>query len=441
MSITWVSSNESVVWQSRTPTRMVSGEADLVFSGERFQRVKGWGGCFNERGWESLQRLDDARRNKVLDQLFSDEGCGFSFCRMPIGANDYSMDWYSHDEVEYDFAMDQFSIARDRRYLIPYIRAAMERKPELALFASPWSPPIWMKTFKAYNHGRLRSDPAVLEAYALYFQRFVEAYAAEGIRIEQVHIQNEPYSNQKFPSCLMPAGQMRDFIRDYIGPRFEREGVNCEIWAGTLEKGLLHGWAMDETQSYAQLSHLMLKDPEARQYIRGMGFQWDGKGLIQRTHQAWPELPLMQTENECGDGGNTWAYAFYVFDLMWHYFNNGVSAYIYWNMVLDEGGESTWGWKQNSMICVGENQQVTYNPEFHVMKHLAHFVKPGARFLGLQGPWSALALAFVNPDESMVVMVANPYGHGEVVQMELGGQLHRFDLLPRSLNTFHIKIT
>ena len=71
MSITWVSSNESVVWQSRTPTRMVSGEADLVFSGERFQRVKGWGGCFNERGWESLQRLDDARRRlqKTLDHI------------------------------------------------------------------------------------------------------------------------------------------------------------------------------------------------------------------------------------------------------------------------------------------------------------------------------------------------------------------------------------
>jgi len=417
----------------------VSGDADLCLSGGHHQQLKGLGGCFNERGWEALERLDTATRNQVLDQLFSDEeGCGFSFCRVPIGANDYSIDWYSHSETDDDFKMEHYSIQRDHHYLIPYIQAAMQRQPGLSLFASPWSPPIWMKTFKAYNHGRLRSEPAVLEAYALYFQKFVEAYASEGIRVEQIHIQNEPYSNQKFPSCLMPAEQMRDFIRDYIGPRFEHEGLACEIWAGTLEKGMLHGWAMDESQSYAQLSHLLLKDPVARKYIRGMGFQWDGKGLIQRTHQAWPDLPLIQSENECGDGTNTWAYALYVFDLMWHYFNNGACAYTYWNMVLVDGGESTWGWKQNSMICVSDKNQVIYNPEFYVMKHLAHFVKPGARRLGLEGSWSAFALAFVNSDESTIVMVANPYNQVEIMQVELEAQLHRFELPPRSLNTIRV---
>lgn len=432
------SSSESAVWRTRTvsPVAADAAAADLSLSGEEHQRMKGFGGCFNERGWEALQRLDPAQREAVLDRLFgTDNGCGFTFCRMPIGASDYALEWYSLNETDGDLAMEQFSVDRDRRYLIPYIRAAMARQPDLTLFASPWSPPTWMKTFKAYNYGTLRSEPEILEAYALYFQRVIEAYADEGIRIAQIHIQNEPYSNQKFPSCLMPAGQMRDLIRDYIGPRFQREGVDCEIWAGTLEKGMLHGWAMDESHSYAQLAHLILKDPETRRYIKGMGFQWDGKGLIQRVHQAWPELPLIQTENECGDGNNTWAYALYVFDLMWHYVTNGACAYTYWNMVLAEGGESTWGWKQNSMVCVTDSGDAMYNPEFYVMKHLAGSVKPGARRLGLRGPWSAFALAFANPDGNTVVLAANPYREAQSMTLELDGGSYQCELPRRSINT------
>ncbi len=430
----WMTSREDAPWQPRA-AEPCTGAPDLALDGTRHQRIKGFGGCFNERGWEALQRAETRQREAALDALFGDDGCGFTFCRVPIGANDYALDWYSHDEHDGDLAMAHFSIARDRQYLIPYIQAAMRRRPELTLFASPWCPPTWMKTFKAYNHGRLRPESAVLDAYALYFQRFVEAYAAEGLRVEQIHVQNEPYSNQKFPSCLMPAEQMRDFIRDHLGPQFERAGVACEIWAGTLEKGIQHGWAMDESHGYAQLAHLILMDPEARRFIKGMGFQWDGKGLVQRVHQAWPDLPLMQTENECGDGTNSWAYALYVFDLMWHYFTNGVGAYTYWNMVLSEGGESTWGWKQNSMLCVTADGQVRYNPEFYVMKHLARFVKPGAQRLGLRGPWSAFALAFANPDGRTAVLAANPYPDEQPVTLDLGGQAFRCVLPPRSLNT------
>lgn len=431
----WISSSEQCKWKSDEPVA-TDQSANLRLTDQKHQTIKGFGGCFNERGWEALEHVDPDRRSEVMDQLFEEEdGCGLTFCRMPIGASDYAMDWYSLNETDGDTAMEHFSIERDRRYLIPYIRAAMQRQPDLSLFASPWSPPTWMKTFKAYNYGHLRSEPEILEAYALYFQKFVEAYADEGINIEQIHVQNEPYSDQKFPSCVMPAGQMRDFIRDYLGPRFEREGVDCEIWAGTLEKGMLHGWDMKEEHSYAQTAHLILKDPEARRYISGMGFQWDGKGLIQRVHQAWPDLPLIQTENECGDGENTWAYALYVFDLIWHYMHNGACAYTYWNMVLREGGESTWGWNQNSMICVGEDGEVACNPEFYVMKHLSQNARPGARRVGLEGSWSSLAMGFENPDGTRTILVANPYKTEESLRLDCGGEVKECKLPARSVNS------
>lgn len=118
----------------------------------------------------------------------------------------------------------------------------------------------------------------------------------------------------------------------------------------------------------------------------------------------------MQTENECGDGNNSWNYAKYVYNLYQHYFSNGVNAYIYWNMVLEPKGRSTWGWEQNSMITVDpDNKEVTRNPEYYVMKHFAHHIVPGARRVGLSGAWSGKSVAFRNPDNSLVIVINNPF--------------------------------
>ncbi len=438
VDMTWISTRENACWQECGAYQPCTEEANLAFTGEELQTVKGFGGAFNELGWTALSKASKADRDRVMASLFDPEaGCGFTFCRVPIGASDFALDWYSCDEADEDYDMEHFSIARDQQHLIPYIKRAIDFQPELTLFASPWSPPTWMKTRKTFNFGNLRWEEPVLKAYALYFKKFVEAYADEGIRIEQVHIQNEPRSDQKFPSCLWTGPQMRDFIRDYIGPLFEREKVKCEIWAGTLEKGIYFGTRMEliGTQGYAEWAHCILSDPEARKYIGGVGFQWDGKGMIQRTHEAWPDIPLIQTENECGNSTNTWTYAQYVFDLIWHYFTNGVGAYTYWNMILPEGGESTWGFAQNSMITVTDAGQVVFNPEFYVMRHLARFVRPGAIRLGLKGMWTGFALAFRNTDGSTALVIANPYEEPNTVYLDAGDETVSFTLPGKSFNT------
>ncbi len=125
----------------------------------------------------------------------------------------------------------------------------------------------------------------------------------------------------------------------------------------------------------------------------------------QRTRQAFPHLPIIQTENECGDGTNTWDHAHHVFDLMQHYISNGAEAYVYWNMVLESQGESTWGWQQNSMITIDpENLAVIYNPEFYVMKHFSALVRPGPRCLRLWADPSN-TLAFRNLDGTNVLVI------------------------------------
>ncbi|SFE15046.1 glucosylceramidase [Paenibacillus algorifonticola] len=436
----WFSSTQTASWTEKsTESRTFSPAlSNLAITESAYQTVEGFGGCFNELGFAALSHLSEEARAAVMHELFHPEGeQRFSICRLPIGASDYALEWYSLNETDGDVAMEHFSIERDRKYLIPYIKEALALNPQLKLFASPWSPPTWMKTPKAYNYGTLRWEKDILEGYALYFVKFVQAYQEEGITIHQVHVQNEVVADQKFPSCVWTGEQLREFIRDYLGPAFEQHGLDTEIWLGTINAPdpwleLMKG----TTNDYDAYAGLVLSDPEAYKYIKGVGYQWAGKYAIARTSQSYPELRYMQTENECGDGKNTWAYAKYVFHLYQHYFSNGVNSYIYWNMALEPKGRSTWGWEQNAMITVEpDTKRAINNPEYYVMKHFSHFVAPGSKRIGLQGPWSGHAIAFKREDGSRVIVIINPYTDTRELRLSDGEAGHVFELEPESFHT------
>lgn len=427
MAVTHISttSQKQFASQSLKPSSS-NKKASLTITDTRCQTVTGFGGCFNEIGYDVLKCLPAKEQDKVMRSLFDRSTCDFNFCRLPIGASDYALTWYSHNEHDGDYAMRHFSIERDQNYLLPYIKKAQAlRKGDLQLFASPWSPPSWMKTHKAFNYGILVPTKENMTAYALYFARFVEAYAKEGVTINQVHLQNEPVADHKFPSCLFTGAQMRDFIRDYGGPMFKKRGLSCEWWLGTINSDDYNGFA-----------NTALSDPKARQFIKGVGYQWAGKGAIARTHAAWPGIPVIQTENECGDGTNTWCYAHYIFELIQHYFVSGASAYVYWNMILPPEGASTWGWKQNAMITIDPaTKKVTYNPEYYVMRHVTQFVKPGAVRLECTGELASNALGFVNIDGSQVVVVANQFDTPRQASIVVAGSHYTLDMPPASFHT------
>lgn len=439
----WYSTTESYSWQEQelgVNNRETNGSSrdTLELDNAVYQTIDGFGGCFNELGWVALSKLPEGKRKEILDELFlKDLGCNFNFCRLPIGANDYSLEWYSHNETDNDYEMKHFSTERDSKYLLPYIKEGVRRRPDMKLFASPWSPPTWMKYPKAHNFGTLIWTKENLTAYALYFLKFVEAYRKEGIRINQVHIQNEPMSSQKFPSCIWSGEQFREFIADYIGPLFEQNGLDVEIWLGTL-----NGPETDARKlftDYDDYANLVLSDETAYKYIKGVSYQWAGKHAIQRTHESWPEMKLMQSENECGNGKNTWEYAHYVYRLLRHFLANGANSYLYWNMVLEPGGDSTWGWNQNSMITVDPSTGgVFYNPEFYVMKHFSHFIKPGAVRLGTKGHLTGNSLAFRNSDGSVVMVVNNGLKKDREVTLKGMGKEYTVNLKPYSFNTFVI---
>lgn len=428
-------------------SKLSNSEIDVsVFPEVKEQIVDGFGACFNELGWTAISVQDEQGREAILKNLFDPkEGLKLNICRMPVGANDYARNYYSLNDSVDDFGMKYFSIARDKDCLIPYIKAAMKYRPDLKVWGSPWCPPYWMKTNNHYacrpgsNNGltreqtgregvtQFRMQPEYLEAYALYFTKYIQAYRNEGINITGIHVQNEMNSCQNFPSCIWTAIDLGKFIGEYLGPAFKTSIPDAEIWYGTYERA-----------SVEKIDTIM-QNPVTSKYITGISFQWAGKNAIPGIHAKYTNLKLMQSETECGNGSNDWKAAEYTFSLMKHYFENGVSVYSFWNSVLDETGRSMWGWKQNSMITVNSStKEVVYNPEFFLMKHFSFYIMPGARKVKTEGNNSEM-LAFLNPDKSLIVIIGNKNDSAKEANVRIGNKRLTVQMEPHSFNTFRIK--
>ncbi len=446
----WVSTTNELHWVKNPEIQVNSGQSAesviVIPLDSARQVVDGFGGCFNELGWDALQTLTDESRKEVLKNLFdSISGCRFTIFRMPVGANDYAVDWYSHNETAEDFEMKNFSLARDKQRLIPYIKSAQSYNPNLKVWASPWCPPSWMKTNHHYACAsnsqvndlpasgvgeemktQFRMEPKVLAAYALYFEKFVQEYRKEGISISQVHVQNEMNSCQPFPSCIWRPEDISTFIGKYLGPKFEADGIQTQIWLGTIERPQI------------ERVDTILQNKSAGKYIKGVGFQWAGKGAIPEVHRKYPNLKLMQTETECGDGSNDWKAAEHTFELMKHYFKSGANAYMYWNMVLDETGKSQWGWKQNSMISIEKSSgKVSYNSEFYLMKHLSYFVEPGSKYIPVSSDTNCLAFIKGN---NVSIFYYNTSETEKQTTFRIGEKSISVKLKPKSFNTFKFDI-
>ena len=444
VALRWKSSTAGKPWadmlevplDETIPSPNSAAQRVVVNSAAWKQRIDGWGACFNERGWKAMEVLSPAARDALMHEFFDpNAGLRLGLCRTPIGASDYAIDLYSLNETAGDYSMTQFSIERDRQRLIPYIKAARAKRPDLKLWASPWSPPSWMKNNNKL-HGRdgsnntIKDDARTLDALALYFARYVEDYAAEGIPVYMVMPQNEPNMDTNYTSCVWTGHQLSKFIGHHLGPTFETRGLNTQIYLGTLNDD-------DGRGGYAYWVEPSMQDARTRGYLDGVGGQWAAAPVSAETHLLHPEMPLMQTEAECGNKENNWTFAEYQWSLALKWFAAGVRANIVWNLVLDETGLSTGGWAQCSPVVVNSaTAQVTYTPYFYLYKHFSHFIEPGAHLTASYGTWGD-QIAFTNPDGSVVVVVANRSDQNLPVTLNIDGRRSAPIMIPaRSFNTF-----
>lgn len=480
-----VQSERDCYYQAVEPQMADSAAETLVIDMSMTdQTLKGFGTCFNELGWASLQLLPEETLQGIFRELFTAEGANFNRGRMSMGANDFALDYYSPDDTEGDFELRDFSIERDKQTLIPMMKMALQANPDIYWFASPWCPPRWMKktghyaekaitqeiedamkqmwdaqkqatepgvsaTTGFFSQGPLafrlslrvndakqgeegyeggtsfRMEPEYLDAYARLFGRFCDAYKAEGIDIRMVMPQNEMSSAQPYPSCCWTHDDLRIFVGQYLGPEMAKHGV--DVYFGTEER------------PDPLMVDTILDDAEAGKYVKGVAFQWAGKESLPIVRERHPEMDLVESEQECGNGLNNWEGAMHSWDLQRHYLNNGVTQYYYWNTSLFYDKPSRWGWYQNSLITVNEaDGSWTYTPEYYELKHLSHYAHPGAKRLILSGTHDD-ALAFLNPDGTVALIVCNQSDAPEAICITMEGKQATLQIAANSISSMLLK--
>ena len=432
--VRWICTTQAHAWQDVPLTASPSpstAEAPVVAVDPtvKYQKIIGFGGCFNELAWQALQPLDNSQREEVLQALFAPDGCNFTACREGIGANDFALAWYSLNETPDDYAMEHFNIDEDRKTLIPFIKAAMKYQPKLAIWGVPWSPPSWMKTNGQYKGGNMKQDSRTLAAYALYFSKYAQAYLHEGIPLRAVMPQNEPnYNDNVYPQCQWSGQELNTFVRDYLVPQLKQDLVPVEIWLGTIPVSNIHAF-----------TDVVLGDPVTNPSIVGVGYQYEGQATMLATHNSYPDKLILQTETECYHGNNLWSEGMKTFDHMIEDTNNFSNGYMFWNMILSEKGSSTWGWRQNSLITIdSQTRKVTYNPEFYAMKHFGNLVQSGAVRIGCSaGPFSKLT-ALQNPSGSVVVLFSNDSNIDVKASFKVGETVVPVDAPPASMNAVFV---
>jgi len=428
------------------------------------QKWIGFGGTFNEAGWDALSVLFEVDRARAIALLFSpSEGANFKWGRVPIGASDYAVDRYTLNESAGDYTMSMFSIARDQMRLIPYIHAAQGVKPDIKFWASPWTPPSWMKepaqidgtdagpngeaaTFTAH----MKDDDQTLEAYALYFVKFVQAYAAENIVIDHVHPQNEPGYATRYPSCRWDSGLLGKFVGDFLGPAFEANNLETGIFFGTLSNN-------DDAIYSGNIGGLLggSANPDARGYVTGVGLQWNTIARIPSILSAAPDMLILQTEHRCGNypftvagapafnpdkPQNDHAYAIESWGYIRDWIKAGANGYSAWNMVLDTVGKSIDAqrpWPQNALLTVDRQAKTLIpTPAYYVFRHFSYFVDPEAVRVDVSG---GDAVAFKNPDGSLVAVVYNSGSQPASTTVAMGSSTYQVQVPAQGWATLNVK--
>lgn len=377
-----------------------------------FQTFLGIGGAITDASAEVFAQLPPEKQEEFLKAYFDrEEGIGYSLCRTPIHSCDFSSASYTYIE-EGDKELKTFSIDHDKKYKIPLIKKATEAaRGSLLLYASPWSPPAFMKTNKNMLKGG-KLLPEFRQSWANYFAKFIKAYEAEGMPIWGLTIQNEPMAVQRWESCIYTAEEERDFLRDYLGPTLEKEGLgDKKIVVWDHNRDLINHRA-----------NTILEDPKAASYAWGVGFHWyetwaGGDPMftnLGNIKQSFPDKELLFTEG-CQEGFRPdryqyWKHAERYGRSMINDFNQGTVGWTDWNILLNEHG----GPNHVGNYCFAplhgdtKNGDLIYTPTYYYIGHFSKFIRPGAKRISTVSSRSPLlSTSFLNEDGSLVNVIMN----------------------------------
>ena len=377
------------------------------------QTFLGIGGAVTDASAEVFARLSAKKQQEFLTAYYDkNNGIGYSLARTNIHSCDFSSESYTYIE-EGDKDLKTFSIDHDRKFRIPLLKRAIETAGgKLTLFVSPWSPPAFMKDNNDILHGGVLL-PEFAQSWANYYAKFIKAYEKEGIPVWGLSIQNEPMASQSWESCIYTPEAERDFLKNFLGPTLEKEGL------GT--KNIII-WDHNRGDMLEKRANLVFSDPEVSKFAWGIGFHWyetwnGGPPKFEsvgEVHKAFPNKNLLFTEG-CIERFDAQKYQYwgnaerYGLNMI-HDFNNGTVGWTDWNILLDQKG----GPNHVGNFCFAPihadttKDELIYTPMYYYIGHFSKFIRPDAkRIIQTISDKKLLSTSFKNADNKLVTVVMN----------------------------------
>jgi glucosylceramidase len=376
-----------------------------VYPEIEYQTYLGFGGAITEAAGYAYSKLSKENQKKVLDHYFGEEGNRYCMVRTHIDSCDFSLGVYSAMSDPEDKEMKSFTLERDEQYILPLLQAAQQKSGEpLDIMLSPWSPPAFMKTNGEKIHGgKLKAE--YRQFWAEYICRYIQEYEKKGLKVSRVTIQNEPAAVQSWDSCIYTEQEEKEFLRDYLYPAFEKNG---------LSHVKINIWDHNKERMYQRAKAIIDKDTDSM--VDGVAFHWysgDHFESINVTYEAFPDKQLIFTEG-CVEysrfGTNQLHNAqMYAHDIIGN-LNNGMTGFMDWNIYLDEKG----GPNHVGNYCDAPIMIDTVNDTFEVklscdyIGHFSQYIRRGAKRIAFSRYTGDLEMtAFKNPDGSIVLVMLN----------------------------------
>lgn len=397
---------------------------------KQFQKMEGFGYALTGGAAQLIQSLALSPKAALLKEIFTAQGLGVSYIRISMGASDLDPITFSYNDLpigEQDSLLKKFSIAADKKYLIPTIKAALAIQPRLKIMASPWSPPTWMKTNENTMGGHLLEK--YYASYALYFVKYIQAMKKEGIPIHAITIQNEPEHGGNNPSLLMTAAEQTKFVRDYLGPAFKQNSIQTEIVI------------YDHNADHPNYPIEILNDPKAKQYIAATAFHLylGEESALTKVKKAHPNKKIYFTEQWTGAKGT------FEGDFLWHMEHivmgtmlNWSSLVLEWNLAADANfnPHTPGGCTECKGAFTIQDQQVTRNVSYYIIGQVSKYILAGAiRIASSSNNTNIHSIGFTIANNKKALVLLNK-GVGQKVTVKEGEKQFEVFLPANSANTF-----
>lgn len=427
------------------PSLNVSRANTLNIEDNENKGFLGFGVAITGSSCYNLSIMEKNERTELLKKIYSSNGIELSVGRLSIGASDYSAEVYSYDDVPFDTSLKHFSIEKDQRYIIPMIKEILKIKPDLYLFASPWSPPGWMKTGENICGGYMREE--YIDCYADYIIKYLKAYRENGINISAITPQNEPNTQEggRMPACIWHPEIEAAFIK-ILRKKLDEEGLDVRIWMydHNFADAERVKWILDKCDGTAKACH-------------GLAFHYYS-GTIEETlklKRAYPEKELHFTE------AGPRLYDHYDTDwckwgiMISKAIKCGYSSFTGWNLLLNEmGGPNVGPFLCGGLVTRNTNDgALSYSGQYKAFCHISEYISKNSGLYPIsvgeeysqemssfpKANNNIEGFAIDNHDGKSILVLINPNNDKRRIQFYLKNTWWYSELTPESISTIIIE--